>query len=111
MTAAIDLLRRTGMQEFQLRWHDDEEPTVWMAVGSWPRPGGTVYEAAGAMRPEVAVFRLCETVMDGGMCTHCKRPSGFSEHVDALPLDTHVCWYQWDPELATFRRGCEGDKS
>jgi hypothetical protein len=55
------------------------------------------------------VLRLCAQVVDGGRCTHCRRPTGLSEDLDAMPLDRLVCWYQWDPELATFRRGCEGD--
>lgn len=108
LTAAIDMLRRTGMVEFQLRYSDDEQPVVWMAVGSWSRKGGTYIEAAGSVRPEVAVFRLCEIMMDGGTCTHCKRPSGFSEHFEEMPLDTMLCWYQYDPEREVFRRGCEG---
>jgi hypothetical protein len=29
--------------------------------------------------------------------------------VDSMPLNESVCWYQWDPEMKTFRRGCEGD--
>ena len=59
------------------------------------------------------MIRLCEQVIDGGLCTHCKRRTIF----DAEPSDTVFddalvamgCVYAWDPELATFRRSCEGD--
>ena len=55
-----------------------------------------------------AVFRLCDQVIDGGTCTHCNRPTGFTPDLDPMPLDDIVCWYQWDPELSEFRRGCAG---
>lgn len=109
MTAGLDLLHRTGANSFQIRYSDDEEPTVWFVVAFYERDGKTLYETAAALRPEVAVFRLCAELIDGGVCTHCNRPSGFSEDPDALPVNEFVCWYQWDPELKKFRRGCEGD--
>jgi hypothetical protein len=109
MTAAIDLIGRTGATSWQLRYSDDEEPVVWMAVASYDRHGAVHYEAAAALAPAAAVFRLCAQLMDGGQCTHCRRPSGFSEDLDDLPAGDLVCWYQWDPERATFRRGCESD--
>jgi hypothetical protein len=119
MTAGIDLLRRTGMRQFQLRYSDDEQPVVWMAVGKWfvdaggrPRKsGGTItYESASALDPVRAVLRLCDTMLDGGFCLHCKRPSGVTEHWSSeMPLAELVCWYIYDPELEKFRRSCEGD--
>lgn len=57
-----------------------------------------------------AVLRLLEQVVDGGRCTHCRRPTGVSEDWTAtLPLEETFCWYVFDPELETFRRSCEGD--
>lgn len=117
-TAAIDLIRRTGGREIQIRWSDDEEPMVWMVtvrhqVGSDGLPvadgGATHWEGAAAMHPTTAMFRLCDTLVDGGHCKHCLRPTGFTEELGPMPLDAQVCWYQYDPELKTFRRGCEGD--
>jgi hypothetical protein len=106
--AGIDLLRRTGQLQFQIRYSDDEEPVVWLAVGMWKGPTRkVVYDTAAALHPTKAVLRLCEQVMDGGQCQHCRRPSGFSEDFDAMPMNDLVCWYQYDPELKTFRRGCE----
>jgi hypothetical protein len=101
--AAVDLLGRTGAQEFQIRFCDEEQPTIWMAAARWRKH----WEAAGAMNPQAAVFRLCDSVVDGGSCTHCHRPTGFVPDIDPMPLDKMFCWYQWDPELKTFRRGCE----
>jgi hypothetical protein len=103
--AAVDLIGRTGADEVQLRYSDDEKPVVWMAVARWRDH----WEAAAAMTPARALFRLLDEVIDGGQCKHCNRPTGFSPDLDALPLDALICWYQWDPELQTFRRGCAGD--
>jgi hypothetical protein len=113
MLAGIQLLERTGAREFRIGYsHDDDgEPTVWYAVASWR--GGA--EASGALDPVTAVLRLCEQVIDGGTCTHCQRPTIFD--FDDPSDDAHLalaaalgCCYAWDPELATFRRGCEGDR-
>lgn len=116
LPAAVELMRRTGATSVQIRFSDDEEPVVWMAVVEYGptsplhrvRPGGPRWEAAGAMSPLRAVFRLCDALFDGGQCQHCKRPTGFAEDVDPQLLEDWICWYQWDPELSTFRRGCEG---
>lgn len=106
--AALDLLRRTGMSEFQIRYSDDEKPVVWLAVGRWGRNGKDAHEVACALNPVRAVLRLCEQIVDGGSCTHCNRLTGFeADQVGPLLLDKTFCWYQWDPELKTFRRGCE----
>jgi hypothetical protein len=99
---AVDMLGRTGADEFQIRFCDEGRPVIWMAAARW----GKRWEAAAAMDPVLAVFRLCDEVVDGGICTHCKRPTGFAPDLDAMPLDKLVCWYQFDPELTTFRRGC-----
>lgn len=102
--AAIKMIERTGSKEFQLRYSDDEQPVVWMAVAVYPGKGA---QAAAALNPVDAVFRLCDQLIDGGMCLHCHRPTGFSEDFDPMPLQEEVCWYQWDPEREVFRRDCE----
>ena len=108
LTAALDLLGHTGAAEVKI-WYCDEEkpPLVWVCAARWARYGGR-WELAAATHPLAAVFRLCDQVIDGGECTHCHRPTGFSPDLDPLPLDALVCWYQWDPELSEFRRGCAG---
>lgn len=101
--AAVDLLGRTGAREFQIRFCEEEDPTVWMALAKW----GNHWEATGGMTPEQALFRLCEAVMDGGQCRHCRRPTAFMSDFDPMPGEEFICYYKWDPELKTFRRGCE----
>ena len=105
LAPAVELLGRTGADEFQIRYCDEETPVVWMACARWHDH----WETAAAMDPLRATFRLCDTVIDGGQCQHCHRPAGFSPDLDPMPLAPLVCWYQWDPELATFRRSCAGD--
>lgn len=102
--AAVDLLRRSGAREFQVRFTDDPQPVIWIAYARWPAGG----DAAAALGPDAAVLRLCEQVLDGGRCVHCDRTTTFlPEHTDRAPLPG-LCAYQWDPELSTFRRSCEG---
>jgi hypothetical protein len=101
--AAVDLLRRTGADGFQFRFCDEEEPVVWMALAEWEGH----WEVGASMHPTQALFRLCDQVIDGGKCQHCARPTAFTPDITTMPGNEMVCWYQWDPELKTFRRGCE----
>jgi hypothetical protein len=105
LLAAVDLLGRTGASEFQIRYCEEEQPVIWMAAAKWDGQ----WQAAAAMQPVLAVLRLCDEVIDGGTCQHCQRPTGITADLDAMPLDRLFCWYQYDPELKTFRRGCAGD--
>jgi hypothetical protein len=118
--AGIDLLRRTGAQQVQVRYSDDEQPIVWMVVVGYTHQADherrmtpldkPVYEAAAAMNPWNAAVRLCERMIDGGSCIHCKRPAGVSDDWQHnMPLASHICWYVYDPEKETFRRSCEGE--
>lgn len=107
--AGVAMIGRTKAEQFQLRYHDDETPTVWIAVAGW---SGGRWEAAAAVDPVRALLRLCEQTLDGGLCRHCGLPVAFDPDdlsPPAPPLDRRACWYQFDPELATIRRGCEGD--
>ena len=112
--AALDLLGRTGAGEFQIRYCEEEEPTVWMAIAHWPeRPGLVIehWDVGGGLNPWTAMLRLCESTIDGGTCIHCHKPTGIDDKpVDALDKATEmiICWYRYDPELNTFRRSCEG---
>lgn len=116
--AGVDLLRRTGMKEFQIRYDDEQEPVVWIALASYtihngrPSKSGKInhHQPGSGMTPLAAVLDLCDKAMTGGSCTHCGRPTMFDENFGAALLDAYFCWYQWDPELETFRRGCEGDE-
>jgi len=101
--AAIQLIGRTGATNFQIRFSDDEQPTVWIAVAVY----GRAWEAAAGQTPHQAIIRLCEQLVDGGECTHCHRPTMFMEEMEEP--DLLFCVYAFDPELATYRRSCEGD--
>lgn len=106
MLACFDLIARTGASSVQVRFDDEVEPTVWMAVAEFKG----AHEAAGAMTPLLAAYRLAEILLDGGQCRHCKRPSGVTlDWQDSMPLAEQICWYIYDPELQKFRRSCEGD--
>jgi len=128
LLAGVKLIERTGARNFRIGYspEEDGEPVVWYATATWfmrsgrpvadARGGAQVrYEAAAAMNGTTAVMRLCEQVIDGGLCTHCKQLTIFDENPGDSPFDTLLdamgCVYAWDPELSTFRRGCEGDES
>jgi hypothetical protein len=117
MMAAAVFVRRCGAQQFQLRYSDDEEPVVWMAIakhglenGQPIAAGGNAhYEVAASVDPLRAVLRLCERLADGGQCTHCGRMTGLEpDELGAMPLSDAICWYVYDPGEGRFRRGCEG---
>ena len=107
-TAAIDMLGRTGARGIQIRWSDDEEPTVWLAVATYGQGNDERHETAAALEPVTALLRLCELLIDGAECQHCHRLTSFVPDMDTSLLDEISCVYAWDPELETFRRGCEG---
>jgi hypothetical protein len=110
LQACVEMLGRVGVSELRIGYSDpdDGEPVVWYATAHFRTAGA--WEAAAAMRPERAAFRLCELAMDGGTCTHCGRPTGIVDDTQAsnMPANALICWYAYDPELARFRRSCEG---
>jgi len=127
--AVIELLRRTGAVNVEIRYSDPSEdapadddrgPVVWMAVARYPGAAGAQiadppgpryrHEVAAAMMPADALLRLAELLIDGGECTHCHRPTVFdSDPFGAGILDAMGCVYRFDPELARYRRSCEGN--
>lgn len=103
LLAGVDMLRRCGAQQVQIRYSDDDKPIVWFVVGLFDQGR---WEVAAGRNPIMALERLLEQLIDGGVCVHCKRPSGFTPDWDAMPLEDHVCWTKWDPEMKTYRRSC-----
>lgn len=106
-TAAMTWLgKSTGAKSLQIRYSDDEQPIVWLAVGEWDNPVVKGHECAAGMGPLTAVMRLCEQVSDGGICTHCRKPTGFVPEADPgpMPLTDHVCWWTFDG--SAYVRGC-----
>lgn len=116
---AITLLRRTGARSVQIRYHDDETPTVWLAVVEYwldadglpsaTDTGRAAWDVDAGHHPLEALLRLCARRIDGAVCAHCHRPTAFNEDLSPTFADATLCWYGWDPELTTFRRGCEGE--
>lgn len=106
IVAAIMLIERAGAQGFQLRYSDDNEPLVWMALGEWAYG----WDVGAGRTPVDAAMRLLSQTVDGGQCAHCGRPTGVTDdwRVD-MPLADQVCWYVYDPETERFRRSCEGE--
>jgi hypothetical protein len=115
--AAVDVLRRTGPLEFQVRYADDELPVVWICVARYNlgrdgRPqrakvkGTTAYEVGAGLSPIAALFKLCDQVLDHGTCAHCGRPTGFAGDATTEPGDGR-CWWTWDASSSSFVRGCE----
>lgn len=123
LLAGVHMLERTGARGVRIGFTDEEaegEPVVWHATATWhvnaqglpiARGGRLQHEAAGALHPVTAVMRLCELVVDGRRCAHCTRPTIFTPDVVPGILDEMGCVYSYDPELQTFRRGCEGDEA
>ncbi len=121
---AVDLVRRTGAKEFQIRYCEEETPTVWMALAMHlidghsgrpvPEKGQPHWTVGAGFTPSAALFGLCDQLIDGGRCEHCGKPTGFvpdmAQQVDEEVGVPFVCWYRWDPELKTFRRKCEGEQ-
>lgn len=118
--AAIDVIGRTGAEGIEIRYSDPSEdgatgPVVWMAVARYPatmphvEPSVIRHEVDAALDPSTAVLRLAERLIDGGECTHCRRPTVFdADPFGAGLLDALGCVYRFDPELGTYRRSCEG---
>jgi hypothetical protein len=113
--AAIDVIRRTGAESVQVRYSDDEQPVVWMCVVTWRvnRDGvptkhgaGRGHDAAAALRPDKAVYRLANQIVDGGTCAHCGKPTAFNEDVAHEPLSDVLCWWTWDPEVGRYVQAC-----
>lgn len=106
ITALFDMIGRTGANFFQLRWHDDQEPVVWLALAGFKRDGRVVFDVGAGMAPLQAVYRLSESLIDGGLCTHCGRPSGVSLDPAEVILDEVICWYRYSDASHEFVRDC-----
>jgi hypothetical protein len=104
--AVIELIGRTGATGFQIRYDEEQDPLVWVAVGEW-RHG---YGCGAGLTPAAAAMALADSTIDGGLCAHCGRPSGVTDDWrEEMPLAEVVCWYVFDPETKKFRRSCEGE--
>jgi len=107
--AAVALLPRLGCSNFELRYSEPEiegSPIVWVAIATF---ASAPHQVGAGLQPASACYKLLEQLVDGGHCLHCRRPTGISDDFTAaMPASQQICWYQYDPELKRFRRGCEG---
>lgn len=108
VVAGTEMVHRLGLSGLEIRYSDDHLPVVWMAIALYENPKLRAQpQVAAALTPADAIYRLLEQLVDGGICTHCRRPTGITRDLHDMPAPELVCWYQYDPELNTFRRGCE----
>ncbi len=111
LLALIHFLRGTGAKHVQLRYSDEQQPDIWIVVAKFD--GKNRYDIDGveveaSFTPVRAALRLCERLVDGRKCRYCgKRIALEMDSLAKLPFDHMICWYQYDPELKTIRRGCE----
>lgn len=106
LIAAMEMIGRTGAEGIQVRYSDDPEPVVWMAIAGF-KDGH--YSCSAGITPLQAILKLCDELIDGGICRHCHKPTGVLIDHNAGNMPKVICWYTYDPELKTFRRGCEGE--
>lgn len=107
VVAGFQLIERTGARSTSLRYSDDEEPVVWMAIAEYERGGRSRYECAASVNPVEAVNRLCAQLINGGKCTHCNRTTVFERSTGVLGNPSGVCWYRWHPATQRYRRDCD----
>lgn len=107
VTAAIEMIGRSGAKSCEVRLSPPEAPDgqrVWLVIADY----GDKWDVGAGQSPGLAAERLLDQLLDGGQCQHCRRPTGVAHGLETMPLAEHVCWYQYDPELNTYRRSCEG---
>lgn len=102
--ATVRFIGNTGAEGFQVRYQDDEQPVVWIAVATFPEGRA---EAAASVDPNRAVLRLARQVTDGGICTHCYRATAFDIGEDRPTYAVERCWYAYDQEHDEIRRSCQ----
>lgn len=109
--ACIDMIGHTGAADTDIRYQDDQQPVVWMAVAHWKSTEtGDIYQVGAGFNVERALVKLLKETVDGGQCTHCGRPTGFDPD---RPLYTDmgdgglICWYFYNPQTRKIQGGCQ----
>lgn len=106
MLQSVELLRRCGMTEWQIRYQDDQEPTVWISLARFA--GG--WNAGCGLGPQAAIVDLLEKSIDGGECLRCGRVMSLTPPGDlTLPIP-QLCQVVYLSGQG-WRRSCEGESN
>lgn len=114
-SAAAEMLGRLGADSLEIRFSEPDEgmdtPVIWMAIVSLKGYDGAPPQVAAGLHPVHALEKLLEQLIDGGQCNHCGRMTTFEgDPRTVTAFGRLVCAYQYDPELRTYRRSCEGEQ-
>lgn len=119
MTAAVEVIGRTGARSFNVGFlHDDapSEQAAWYAHAQYKGTRITVENKAG---PLEAAEELARKLLDGGQCQHCRKVVSLSGSavVRDKTLITGIKWSKeaqaaaglcrWRREGNRWKRGCE----
>jgi hypothetical protein len=117
VVAATEVVARTGASSVTLRFSDPDEdedggPTVWIAISTHRQGEREVCSVAAGLNPLAALYRLCDELVDGGMCAKCGRPTAFIQDESGGPMPRkiegrEVCWTSWDAPSEKFMRDCD----
>lgn len=115
--AAVDAIAHTGAKNFEIRWCEEQDPTVWFALSTHISGGQERQSIYAGFNPTEATIGLAEKLIDGGVCAHCLKMTIFEPDWTAPmirnfkigDIDVYHCTYQYDPEMKKFRRSCEGE--
>lgn len=99
--AIADLCGRSGATEFEIGWLDDEPPHRWYASAKYR---GARLTAEDPDDPSIAADGLALQILDGGMCTHCRKTTRISP--TDRPLRTRKACL-WARVGSRWVRGCE----
>lgn len=110
IVASAELVGRAGGKDFEVGFLDEDAPIEqarWWASATFNGAKVIVDEQpSGALACEL----LARKLLDGGMCTHCKRvvrirPQGYVDPAWNLGKGTKAC--SWERVGPTWKRGCE----
>ena len=101
--AAVGMFHRTGARDFSLRYSDDQQPVVWLAVVTY---AGGLAEVDAALSPERAILRLLERLVDGGQCAHCGRMTQAEVDGEGAVMPS-VCLLSYSPTDDRWVQACQ----
>lgn len=103
LIAAVDLVGRSGGKKFEVGYLDEDVPSDrarWYASAQYR---GARLIAENHRDPVQAAEALARRILDGGMCTHCKKTVFLSG-----PQGRKRC--RWTRNGKKWVRGCTSDK-